>query len=118
MNANKRPENLMATRLPKTKAKAKAKATVKATATPASADAMRNESSTPPEGLSDTSIQLQDLVLVTQIIQICSSRGAFNADELKQVGDLYTKLVSFLQATGAIMDAKAPPTPEVSSTEK
>ena len=104
----------MATRLPKTKAKAKAKATVKATATPASADAMRNESSTPPEGLSDTSIQLQDLVLVTQIIQICSSRGAFNADELKQV----TKLVSFLQATGAIMDAKAPPTPEVSSTEK
>ena len=84
----------MATRLPKTKAKAKAKATVKATATPASADAMRNESSTPPEGLSDTSIQLQD------------------------VGDLYTKLVSFLQATGAIMDAKAPPTPEVSSTEK
>ena len=39
------------------------------------------------------SLNLQDLILVAQIIQICSSRGAFKADELANVGNLYTKLV-------------------------
>lgn len=54
------------------------------------------------------SLTLQDLVLVTQIIQISSQRGAFRAEELANVGTLYNKLIVFLQSTGAI----TPATPE------
>ena len=54
------------------------------------------------------SLTLQDLVLVAQIIQIGSQRGAFRAEELADVGNLYTKLIAFLQATGAL----TPATPE------
>jgi hypothetical protein len=47
-------------------------------------------------------------VLVAQIIQIGSQRGAFRAEELADIGNLYTKLIAFLQATGAL----TPATPE------
>jgi hypothetical protein len=52
------------------------------------------------------SLTLQDLVLVAQIIQIGSQRGTFRAEELADVGTLYTKLIAFLQATGALTPAK------------
>jgi hypothetical protein len=52
------------------------------------------------------SLTLQDLVLVAQIIQIGSQRGTFRAEELADVGTLYTKLIAFLQATGALAPAK------------
>jgi hypothetical protein len=51
------------------------------------------------------SLTLQDLVLVAQIIQLTSSRGAFKAEELSDVGGLYNKLVTFLQSTGALTPA-------------
>ena len=50
-------------------------------------------------------LTLQDLVLVAQIIQLTSQRGAYKAEELEQVGGLYNKLVVFLQSTGAIAPA-------------
>jgi hypothetical protein len=52
-------------------------------------------------------LTLQDLVLVAQIIQLTTSRGAYKAEELEQVGGLYNKLVTFLQSTGAIAPAPA-----------
>ena len=58
------------------------------------------------------SLTLQDLVLVAQIIQLTSSRGAFKAEELADVGGLYNKLVVFLQSTGALSPAPAAPTEE------
>jgi hypothetical protein len=58
------------------------------------------------------SLTLQDLVLVAQIIQITSQRGAFKADELADVGGLYNKLVIFLQSTGALTPAPAASTEE------
>ena len=57
-------------------------------------------------------LTLQDLVLVAQIIQLTSQRGAFRAEELEQVGGLYNKLVTFLQSTGALTPAPAAPTEE------
>lgn len=51
------------------------------------------------------SLTLQDLVLVAQIIQLSSKRGAFQAGELADVGTLYNKLVVFLQTTGALVPA-------------
>ena len=56
------------------------------------------------------SLTLQDLVLVAQIIQLTSQRGAFKAEELESVGGLYNKLITFLQSTGAL--ASAAPTEE------
>ena len=50
-------------------------------------------------------LTLQDLVLVAQILQLTTQRGAFRAEELTQVGGLYDKLVTFLQSTGAIAPA-------------
>ena len=65
------------------------------------------------EAQSAPSLTLQDLVLVAQIIQLTSQRGAFKAEELADVGNLYNKLVVFLQSTGAIAPAPAPtPTEE------
>ena len=53
------------------------------------------------------SLTLQDLILVAQIIQVSSTRGAFKADELANVGELYNKLIAFLQSTGALTPAPA-----------
>jgi hypothetical protein len=52
------------------------------------------------------SLTLQDLVLVAQIIQLTSQRGAFKAEELESVGGLYNKLITFLQSTGALAPAQ------------
>ena len=54
------------------------------------------------------SLTLQDLVLVAQIIQLTSTRGAFRAEEMEQVGGLYNKLIAFLQSTGALAPATTP----------
>jgi hypothetical protein len=63
------------------------------------------EATAPAAQQEQPSLNLQDLILVAQIIQICSARGAFKADELANVGNLYTKLVAFLQSTGALTPA-------------
>lgn len=47
-------------------------------------------------------ITIGDLVLTAQIIQVGASRGLFKAEELKNVGDFYNRLVGFLEASGAI----------------
>jgi hypothetical protein len=54
------------------------------------------------------SLTLQDLVLVAQIIQLTTQRGAFKAEELADVGGLYNKLIAFLQSTGALTPPAAP----------
>ena len=53
-------------------------------------------------------LKLADLVLTAQLIQICSTRGAFKPEEFTQVGGLYERLVQFLQASGAIAPAEQP----------
>jgi hypothetical protein len=55
-----------------------------------------------------SSLTLQDLVLVAQIIQLTTQRGAFKAEELADVGGLYNKLIAFLQSTGALTPPPAP----------
>jgi hypothetical protein len=51
-------------------------------------------------------LTLQDLLLVAQIIQLTTQRGAFKAEELTQIGSFYDKLIAFLQSTGAIAPAQ------------
>ena len=43
-------------------------------------------------------ITIVDLDLLRNIVNLAVTRGAFNAAEAKQVGEVYEKLTSFLQA--------------------
>jgi len=51
-------------------------------------------------------VLLQDVATTAQLIDICSKRGAFKAEELSVVGDLFARLVAHL------------PTPPAEETEE
>ena len=61
---------------------------------------MENTTNTPPN-----EITVADLEVVRSIIDLASTRGAFRANELKDVGEVYNKLTQFLEAV--IAQAKA-----------
>lgn len=85
-----------------TKATKKAEPAVTSTQA-AQAPAQAPAGNPPPGGQQQVAgLSLTDLVTVTQIIQLSSQRGAFRPEEMEQVGALYTKLVAFLQQTGAL----------------
>jgi hypothetical protein len=44
------------------------------------------------------SLGLADIGFLIQIVEICSQRGAFKADELTSVGTVYDKVKAFLAA--------------------
>ena len=60
------------------------------------------ETSAPEQTQQAPSLTLQDLVFVAQLVQLTTQRGAFRAEELQQVGEFYNKVVTFLEASGAI----------------
>ena len=43
-------------------------------------------------------LSLADLALMAQTINVCTKRGAFNADEMRPVGELFDKLKAFVSA--------------------
>ena len=49
----------------------------------------------------ENNITVADLNLLKNIIDLASSRGAFRAAEMKQVGEVYEKLSVFLDAVVA-----------------
>jgi hypothetical protein len=49
----------------------------------------------------ENTITVADLNLLKNIIELASTRGAFQASEMKQVGEVYEKLVLFLEAVVA-----------------
>ena len=54
-------------------------------------------------------LKIADLLVAAQVIQIASARGAIKAEEMEQVGGVYTRLVQFLQASGALTPAGETP---------
>ena len=54
----------------------------------------------------DNNITVADLNLLRNIIDLASTRGAFRAAELKQVGEVYDKLNAFLEAVVAQAQAQ------------
>ena len=50
-------------------------------------------------------ITIVDLDLLRNIVNLATTRGAFNAAEAKQVGEIYEKLTNFLKAV--VEQAKA-----------
>lgn len=51
---------------------------------------------------STPALQISDLVLVAKVIQASVQRGAIKADEMSSVGQLYDRLVAFLESAGAV----------------
>ena len=69
---------------------------------------MSEVSNTTPQTESQVpGLSLQDLLVVVQTIQVVSQRGAIRADEMEVVGGVYTRLVAFLQASGALKSAES-----------
>lgn len=53
------------------------------------------------ENTAQNQITIADLDVLRNVIDLASSRGAFRANELQQVGELYNKLTRFLEAAVA-----------------
>jgi len=51
-------------------------------------------------------ITIADLDMIKNIIDLASTRGAFRASEMKEVGEVYNKLTSFLDAVIAQAQAQ------------
>jgi hypothetical protein len=51
--------------------------------------------------MDNTQITIADLDMIKNIIDLASTRGAFRAAEMKQVGEVYDKLAAFLAAVVA-----------------
>lgn len=57
--------------------------------------------------MSEQHITVSDLETVLNIIDVASKRGAFQGNELKQVGDVYSKIQSFVTYAKTASDAAA-----------
>jgi hypothetical protein len=51
--------------------------------------------------MDNTQITIADLNTLKNIIDLASTRGAFRAAEMKEIGEVYNKLSSFLEAVVA-----------------
>lgn len=59
----------------------------------------------------ELALSINDLKLCLQIIDICSTRGAFKAEEFQTIGAIHTKLKTFVdRATAASSTAETEPT--------
>ena len=54
----------------------------------------------------ENNITVADLNLLKNIIDLASTRGAFRAAEMKQIGEVYDKLNTFLEAVVAQAQAQ------------
>lgn len=65
----------------------------------------------------DTNINISDLVALRSVINLAAERGAYRAEEMLEVGTVYTKLNNFLeailsQAQGQSQEPQAEQTPQ------
>jgi hypothetical protein len=56
----------------------------------------------------NSTFQVNDLRLVLNLIEVCSQRGAFKANELAVVGTLFNKITGFLDKAGLLNPAPQP----------
>lgn len=54
----------------------------------------------------ETNISISDLVSIRNVINLAAERGAFKAEEMLEVGTVYTKLSNFLEAVVAQAQAQ------------
>lgn len=54
----------------------------------------------------ETNISISDLVSIRNVINLAAERGAYKAEEMLEVGTVYTKLSNFLEAVIAQSQAQ------------
>ena len=54
------------------------------------------------------SIEINDIAAVVQLIDVCSTRGAFRGEELSMIGGLRTKLAEIVKANQPAPEAPKP----------
>ena len=54
----------------------------------------------------ETNISISDLVSIRNVINLAAERGAYKAEEMLEVGTVYTKLTNFLEAVIAQSQAQ------------
>lgn len=54
----------------------------------------------------ETNITITDLINIRNVINMAAERGAFKAEEMLEVGTVYTKLSNFLEAVIAQSQAQ------------
>ncbi len=64
-------------------------------------------------------LTVADLQLLAQVVNLASRRGAFQASELSQVGDVYNKLAGFLAYVESVQKSEeaAEQTPEAAQSD-
>jgi hypothetical protein len=62
-------------------------------------------------------LTIADLQLLSKVVDLASRRGAFQAGELSQVGDVYNKLSGFLAYVDSVQKAEAEAKGETESAE-
>jgi hypothetical protein len=67
--------------------------------------------------MDNTQITVADLSLLKNIIDLASTRGAFQAGEMRQVGEVYEKLVAFLEAVVSQATSQEAVPPEAGETK-
>jgi hypothetical protein len=67
--------------------------------------------------MDNTQITIADLDMIKNIIDLASTRGAFRAAEMKQVGEVYDKLTAFLAAVVEQAQAQEPQDQEPTTSE-
>ena len=65
---------------------------------------METQTQTQPAGGLENSITLNDLVLLRNIVNVASKRGAFSAEEFSDIGAVYNKIDTFLKMNLKKMD--------------
>ena len=63
------------------------------------------------------SLQIADLIVLTNLVQAAAQRGAIKADEMQLVGTVYDKLIKFLTAAGALSPAAEQAVPPAEQTQ-
>ena len=63
--------------------------------------------STEEQEVTAPSLGVADLKLAAQVIEVVSQRGAIRPDEMEAVGKLYSTLMTFLIANGAVENPSA-----------
>jgi hypothetical protein len=66
----------------------------------------------------ENNITVADLNLLKNIIDLASTRGAFRAGEMKEIGEVYNKLSQFLEAVVAQAAAQETDTAEADESDK
>lgn len=59
-----------------------------------------------------TTLTLQDIAAMVQVIQLATERIAWKVDELSSVGILYDRMVAFLKTAGVDVNSTAEPPKE------